>query len=102
MKPDAGRKPRRKGESADEIAASPFSRNPVYQLHFSKGHIMDKLLSSIRSFAVEDDGAQVVEYALIIAVVSLGLIILLMGTNGLDFTQFINRVNACLTGPTCV
>jgi pilus assembly protein Flp/PilA len=63
---------------------------------------MDKLFSSIRSFAIEDDGAQVVEYALIIAVVSIGLILLLMGTNGLDFTQFIARVNTCLTGPTCV
>ena len=35
---------------------------------------MDKLLSSIRSFAVEEDGAQVIEYALIIAVVSIVLV----------------------------
>jgi len=62
---------------------------------------MNQLLSSIRSFAVEEDGAQVVEYALIIAVVSLGLILLLMGATGLDFSGFITRVNACLTGPTC-
>ncbi len=62
---------------------------------------MDKLLNSIRSFAIEEDGAQVVEYALIIAVVSLGLILLLMGATGLDFGGFITRVNDCLTGPTC-
>ena len=62
---------------------------------------MNQLLSSIRSFAIEEDGAQVVEYALIIAVVSLGLILLLMGATGLDFSGFITRVNNCLTGPTC-
>ena len=62
---------------------------------------MDKLLSSIRSFAIEDDGAQVVEYALIIAVVSLGLILLLMGATGIDFAGWITRVNNCLTTGTC-
>ena len=58
---------------------------------------MDKLLSTIRSFAIEEDGAQIVEYALIIAVVSLGLILLMMGATGIDFTTWIGRVNTCLT-----
>jgi pilus assembly protein Flp/PilA len=62
---------------------------------------MNQLMNSIRSFAIEEDGAQIVEYALIIAVVSLGLILLLMGATGLDFSGFITRVNDCLTGPTC-
>jgi pilus assembly protein Flp/PilA len=62
---------------------------------------MDKLFSSIRSFAIEEDGAQIVEYALIIAVVSLGLILLLMGANGLDFAGWITKVNTCLTSGTC-
>jgi pilus assembly protein Flp/PilA len=62
---------------------------------------MDKLLSSIRSFAIEEDGAQVIEYALIIAVVSLFLILLM--TNGFTFQTWIDRVNACLTSAaTCV
>ena len=61
---------------------------------------MNQLLSSIRTFAIEEDGAQVVEYALIIAVVSLGLILLLMGATGLDFAAFITRVNNCLNGLT--
>ena len=62
---------------------------------------MNQLLSSIRSFAVEDDGAQVVEYALIIAVVSIFLVIALRGlTNGTGFSTFINRVTTCLTGTT--
>jgi pilus assembly protein Flp/PilA len=62
---------------------------------------MDKLFSSIRSVAIEEDGAQIVEYALIIAVVSLGLILLLMGANGLDFAGWITKVNTCLTSGTC-
>jgi len=54
---------------------------------------MEKLLSSIRSFAIEEDGAQVIEYALIIAVVSIALVIALRGlTNGNGFTNFIGRV----------
>ncbi len=63
---------------------------------------MNQLFSSIRSFAVEEDGAQVVEYALIIAVVSITLVIALRGlTNGTGFTNFITRVTNCLTTSTC-
>ncbi len=63
---------------------------------------MNQLLSSIRSFAMEDDGAQVVEYALIIAVVSILLVLALSGlTTGGYFNNFINRVAACLTTSSC-
>lgn len=63
---------------------------------------MEKLLSSIRSFAIEEDGAQVIEYALIIAVVSIALIIALKGINDAEFSGFITRVKNCLTGAaTC-
>jgi pilus assembly protein Flp/PilA len=60
---------------------------------------MDKLISSIRSFATEDDGAQILEYALIIAVVSLTLIVA-MNVTDLGFSGWISRVSTCLTG-TC-
>ena len=63
---------------------------------------MDKLISSIRSFAIEDDGAQVVEYALIIAVVSIALVIALKALDGGAFSTFIARVNTCLTSSACV
>ncbi len=63
---------------------------------------MNKLFRSIRSFAVEDDGAQVVEYALIIAVVSIALIVALAAMNGSTFSSFIDRANTCLTTATCV
>jgi len=62
---------------------------------------MNKLLSSIRSFAIEDDGAQIVEYALIIAVVSIALVIALSALTGTNMTGFITRVGDCLMGPTC-
>jgi pilus assembly protein Flp/PilA len=59
---------------------------------------MNKLLSSIRTFAIEEDGAQVVEYALIIAVVSIALVIALSAIGGVNMTTFIARVTTCLTG----
>jgi pilus assembly protein Flp/PilA len=69
---------------------------------------MNKFLTSaknsIRSFAKDEEGAQVVEYALIIAVVSLGLILALYGpTPSLKagFGTFVSRVSTCLTA-TCV
>lgn len=67
---------------------------------------MNKLLKaankSIGNFSREEDGAQVVEYALIIAVVSIALVIALKAlTTGTSFSGFIARVNACLTTATC-
>jgi len=55
---------------------------------------------STRSFLRDEDGAQVIEYALIIAVVSIALIVLLKGLTetGGGFTSFITRVTECLTG----
>lgn len=64
---------------------------------------MNQLISSIRSFAAEEDGAQVIEYALIIAVVSIALVIALsaLTKNGGGFSTFIGRVTNCLTTSTC-
>jgi pilus assembly protein Flp/PilA len=55
---------------------------------------------SVRSFAKEEDGAQVVEYALIIAVVSIALVVALQALTeaGGGFALFITRVTTCLTG----
>lgn len=54
-------------------------------------------------FLAEDDGAQVVEYALIIAVVSIALVLALQPlTLGASFGQFITRVATCLTTGPCV
>ena len=65
---------------------------------------MNVIKKAIVDFAREEDGAQVVEYALIIAVVSIGLVLALgSGTNSIasKFSAFVTRVGTCLSG-TCV
>lgn len=70
---------------------------------------MNKFLNSIKSCAVslakDEEGAQVVEYALIIAVVSIALVVALRGLDGGQFATFIARVGTCLglntTATTC-
>ena len=63
---------------------------------------MNKLIKAIKNGAVnfsrDEEGAQVVEYALIIAVVSILLVVALQALGGGSFTTFIARVNTCLTG----
>lgn len=54
------------------------------------------------SFICEEEGAQVVEYGLIIAVVSIALVVALStlagdGTTAGPFSEFIDRVEKCLT-----
>jgi pilus assembly protein Flp/PilA len=64
---------------------------------------MNQISSTFRAFLAEEDGAQVVEYALIIAVVSIALVIALsaLTANGGGFSTFITRVTNCLTTATC-
>jgi pilus assembly protein Flp/PilA len=64
---------------------------------------MTKVNQMLASFAREEEGAQVVEYALIIAVVSIALVVALQAltTAGGGFSQFITRVTNCLTTATC-
>jgi pilus assembly protein Flp/PilA len=52
---------------------------------------------AIRSFARDEEGAQVVEYALIIAVVSIILVVALRNLTGTSFDGWIARVATCLT-----
>ena len=68
---------------------------------------MNKLINAIKqgavNFARDEEGAQVVEYALIIAVVSLGLILLMVnGTLFTGFTAWMGRVTACLGAGPCI
>lgn len=58
---------------------------------------------SLQKFVREEDGAQVIEYALIIAVVSLALIVALKGLTdtGGGFATFITKVGTCLTTGVC-
>ena len=59
--------------------------------------------NSIRSFAKDEEGAQVVEYALIIAVVSIALILVLSNSAtgiGSKFGDFVARIGTCLSTTT--
>ena len=66
---------------------------------------MNKFLATIKSgidnFARDEEGAQIVEYALIIAVVSIALVIALSAVGGANMTTFIARVTTCLTTAAC-
>jgi pilus assembly protein Flp/PilA len=71
-----------------------------------KGKQMNKFLNAISnsatSFAKDEEGSQVIEYALIIAVVSIALVVALKGLTGTSFSGFITRVGNCLTaGQVC-
>ena len=55
-----------------------------------------------KRFITEEDGAQVVEYALIIAVVSIALVVALQPLILADsFGAFIGRVSTCLSTAAC-
>jgi len=63
--------------------------------------IFNKFNAAAVRFAKEEEGAQVVEYALIIAVVSIGLVTALNGLDG-NFSTFVARVTSCLSATgTC-
>jgi pilus assembly protein Flp/PilA len=59
--------------------------------------------NSIRSFSKDEEGAQIIEYALIIAVVSLALIagFATLTANGGGFTAWISKVSTCLSTGSC-
>ena len=57
----------------------------------------------LTKFLNEEEGAQVVEYALIIAVISISLVLALQPvTLGASFGNFIARVGSCLTTGPCI
>ena len=62
--------------------------------------LMKKVVRGATAFSRDEEGAQVVEYALIIAVVSIALVLALKGltSNNGGFTSFITRVQDCLQG----
>jgi len=60
-----------------------------------------KHFAALKRFARNEEGAQVVEYALIIAVVSIVLVIALSSLDGRQFNSLIARVTNCLISNTC-
>jgi pilus assembly protein Flp/PilA len=66
-------------------------------------NILQAIGQSTGSFLRDEEGAQVIEYALIIAVVSIALIVALkaLTANGGGFATFITHVTNCLSGTSC-
>lgn len=66
---------------------------------------MKNFLATIKNstlkFARDEEGAQIVEYALIIAVISLALIAAMTSLTNTDFTTWVNNVGTCLRTGTC-
>jgi pilus assembly protein Flp/PilA len=62
---------------------------------------MQCLLPPLLALLRDDDGAQVIEYALLIAVVAIALVIALRDVAGPNFVNWMTRVSGCLTGGTC-
>jgi pilus assembly protein Flp/PilA len=67
-------------------------------------NIVKSLKNVAVDFAREEDGAQVVEYALVIALVSIGLAVALSTAFGSGassaFTSLVTRVKSCFTSAT--
>jgi pilus assembly protein Flp/PilA len=56
-----------------------------------------------KSFLQDESGAQVVEYALIIAVISIALVLALQPVSiAANFGSVIARITACFSGGNCV
>ena len=83
---------------------------PCVSATYTKGFIMstdahtdvrtDKPRRNTAVFLNDDDGAQVVEYALIIAVVSIALVLGLKALTGIPLSDLFDRISTCLSG-TC-
>ena len=63
-------------------------------------NFLNTVNNSISSFVKDEEGAQVIEYALILAVVSLIVIVALARVSGLPITTMVNKVISCMGG-TC-
>jgi pilus assembly protein Flp/PilA len=64
---------------------------------------VNTLIGSVARFLADENGAQVVEYALIVAVVSIALALALGGNSGIasQFGAFVTRVAGCFTTSSC-
>lgn len=63
---------------------------------------MNAILNYFRTFAAEEDGAQAIEYALLVAVVSLTILVAMKSGIGTTFNTWLSKVAACLSsGSTC-
>ena len=64
-------------------------------------NLINQLCRNIRFLVTDETGAQVVEYALIIAVIAIALVLALLSISGGSLATFIVRVTTCLTSVGC-
>jgi pilus assembly protein Flp/PilA len=95
------------------MAAPPSSNPPPSGYLRAKAHylhrkelkmktLVQSFADAVRSFAKDEEGAQVVEYALIIAVVSIALVAALAALAPGGLKSFTDNVTNCLSGTgTC-
>lgn len=57
------------------------------------------MLNALKSFLRDEEGAQIIEYALIIAVVSIALILAIQGLADTSFQAWITKVGNLLNPP---
>lgn len=75
----------------------------IHSLTERKGIKMFKAIKNCAvNFIRDEEGAQIIEYALIVAVVSIALLLALSATTPGLFTGWLTRVKDCLTGAACV
>ena len=65
-------------------------------------NFLNTVNNSIHSFAKDEEGVAIVEYALILAVVTVIIVVGLAKLGGVPFDTLINRLTACLSGSACV
>lgn len=63
-------------------------------------NILNATQKMVADFAREEEGAQIVEYGMIIGAVSIALILALTALNGSNFSGLVGRVQECLSGNT--
>ena len=61
-------------------------------------NFLNTINNSISSFVKDEEGAQVIEYALILAVVSLVVIVALASISGEPITTMVAKIVACFGG----
>lgn len=66
-------------------------------------NVLNATQKMVADFAREEDGAQIVEYGMIIGAISLVLIGLLaaLGSSSGAFTTMVGKVKTCLAGTGC-
>lgn len=67
----------------------------------TKMNILNATKNIVADFAREEEGAQIVEYGMIIGAVSIALVAALMVLKDSNFSNLVTRVQNCLGGTSC-